>query len=116
MKMLKAVLALFELGALGPMAGCAGPLARAESQFAEGHYPAAKQAFVSLETQSAAWAGPERAEYALYRGLTHAALGDRAHARQWLRDAQAIEDGHPSSLSRQDVQRLKVGLDSLGSE
>jgi hypothetical protein len=99
-----------------PIAGCAGVLARAESEFTEGRYPDAKQAFVSLEAASTTWGDAKRAEYCLYRGLTHAALGDRAPAAVWLREAKAIVDSHPMSLSRGDMVRLKTGLDGLGAE
>ena len=92
--------------------GCAGALARGESQFDSGNYPAAKQTFASLETDSRTWDDRQRAEYALYRGLTLAALGDREHAGPWLRQARAIEEAHPGSLSPENVRRLSVGLES----
>jgi hypothetical protein len=97
-------------------ASCAGRLARAESQFHNGRYPDAKKALVALEADSRNWTDTERAQYAVYRGLTHAALGDGDEAALWLREAKAIETTHPGSLSREDAQRLKVGLDSIGSE
>jgi hypothetical protein len=99
-----------------PIAGCAGALARSESEFTDGRYPDAKQGFVSLEAESTNWGNAKRAEYCLYRGLTHAALGDRAQAALWLREAKALEDSHPMSLSRGDMTRLQMGLDGLGAE
>jgi hypothetical protein len=93
---------------------CGHPLARAESQFAEGRYPDAKQALLSLEAESRTWTDAKRAEYALYRGLTHAALGDREQAGVWLREARAIEDTHAGSLSQEDFQRLQLGVDGIG--
>jgi hypothetical protein len=95
------------------VAGCAGRLTRAESEFRAGRYPDAKNAFGALEGESRNWADAERAEYAVYRGLTHAALGDRDQASIWLREAQAIESAHPGSLSHEDAQRLRAGLDSF---
>jgi hypothetical protein len=108
----------FALWAMGPLAaaGCAGGLARAESEFSEGRYPDAKQAFASLELESRTWNDARRAEYALYRGLTHAALGDRVQAGVWLHEARAIEKGHPGCLSPSDAQRLKAGVDGLDVE
>jgi hypothetical protein len=94
-----------------PLAGCPGPLVRAKGQFVEGRYPDAKQTLLSLEAESRAWSDAERAEYALYRGLTHAALGDREQSGVWLREARAIEDSHPGSLSHEDAQRLKAGVE-----
>jgi hypothetical protein len=102
-------LLLFALLALG---ACASPLTRVRDQFIDGHYPEAKQILVSLEAESRTWNDAKRAEYALYRGLTHAALGDRDQAGVWLREARAIDDAHPGSLSREDAQRLKAGMES----
>lgn len=96
------------------LVGCAGPLSRSEAQFAEGRYPDAKQSLMLLEAESRSWNDAGRAEYALYRGLTHAALGGRDQAAVWLREAKAIEDAHPNSLSPEDAQRLRVGMDSAG--
>ena len=92
------------------LGGCAGALPRAEAQFADGAYPDAKSALVALETESRGWSEDKRAEYALYRGLTHAALGDREQAAVWLSQAKAIEDAHAGSLSREDAERLKIAL------
>jgi hypothetical protein len=95
------------------LAACAGRLCHGESQFDEGQYPAAKETFAGLEAQSREWDSSRQAQYALFRGLTHAALGDRAKAGVWLRGAKAIEEAHPGSLSPIDVRRLKVGLEAL---
>jgi hypothetical protein len=94
------------------LAACGGALAEGESQFEKGRYPEAKQTFLSLETESRGWGDVRRAEYALFRGLTHAALGDRAQAGLWLREAKAIEDAHPGALSQENRQRLRVGLEA----
>ncbi len=94
------------------LTGCAGPLARGEAQFDNGSYPEAKQTFASLEAESRSWDDRRRAEYALYRGLTLGALGDRDHAGPWLRQAKAIEEAHPGSLSPENMQRLRVGLET----
>jgi hypothetical protein len=97
---------------LGAFGACGGALSEGESQFEKGRYPEAKQAFASIETESRTWSDAKRAEYALFRGLTYGALGDRAQAGLWLREARAIEDAHHGSLSPPDAQRLKVGLES----
>lgn len=95
------------------LGACAGPLGRGEGQFDKGQYPAAKHTFAGLEGQSRGWGSSMRARYALFRGLTHAALGDRTQAGVWLREAKAVEEAHPGSLSAIDVRRLKLGLDAL---
>jgi hypothetical protein len=91
---------------------CGGALSEGESEFGKGRYPEAKQTFALLEAESRTWGDSKRAEYALYRGLTHAALGDRAQAGIWLREAKAIQDAHPGALSHEDEQRLRVGLET----
>jgi hypothetical protein len=109
-------LCAFFLLAACAVLGCAGSLARAEAQFTDGRYPEAKRAFLSLEAESVTWPDAKRAKYALYRGLTLAALGDREQAGVWLREAKAIEDVHPKSLSYEDAQRLKLGEDGIGGD
>jgi hypothetical protein len=94
------------------LCGCGGALAEGQSQFEKGRYPEAKQTFAAAEGESRAWNDEKRARYALYRGLTLNALGDRARAGVWLREARAIEDAHPGSLSAEDAQRLRLGLES----
>jgi len=88
--------------------GCAGPLSDGEDAFRDGHYPEAKQELASLERESRSWDEARRAEYALYRGLTLAALGDRGTAGIWLREAKAVEDAHPGTLLPDDADRLLV--------
>src|SRR5277367_2018906 len=87
------------------LVGCGGPLAEAKSDFNKGHYAKAKDELVHAEAESRAWTDKQRAEYALYRGLTHGALGDRAAAALWLREAKAVEDTHPGTLSPDDLAR-----------
>jgi tetratricopeptide (TPR) repeat protein len=98
--------------ALSCFAACGGPLADGESQFKKGQYPQAKQTFASIEAQSRSYGDGPRAEYALYRGLTLSALGDRAQASVWLREAKAILDTNPQSLEHEDALRLKEAIDA----
>ena len=98
------------------LAGCASRLAVAQGQFGEGRYPDAERSFAALEPESRTWGSAERARYALYRGLTYAALGDRRSASPWLREAKAIEAAHPGSLSHDDVARLWISFESAGVE
>jgi tetratricopeptide (TPR) repeat protein len=100
--------------ALFGLLACGAPLARAEAAFSAGRYPEAKQTLLALEADSAAWSDAQRAEYALYRGLTYSALGDRDQAGVWLREARAIEYTHPRSLSFDNLQRLKLAENGLG--
>jgi hypothetical protein len=91
--------------------GCASPLARGEREFADGRYPEAKRTLAALEGESRRRG--RRAEYALYRGLTLAALGDVAAAKPWLDEARARESACPGRLSPYDARRLEVALDAL---
>jgi len=92
--------------------GCGG-LSAAKSDYKGGHVPEAKEKLLALETESRSWGDGRRAEYALYRGLVHHELGDRAAAAQWLHEAKTIEDAHPGTLGEDDLTRLKVALESL---
>jgi hypothetical protein len=94
------------------LCACTGAFAEGKSEFEQGHYPRAKQIFASLETESRGYDDAHRAEYALYRGLDLMALGDRAEAGVWLREAKAIEDTRPGTLQRPDALRLKTALES----
>lgn len=92
---------------------CGGGLGSAKSDYKRGRFAEAKAALVAMEPESESWDGQKRAEYALYRGLVHHALGDRSAAGVWLREAKAIEDVHPHTLSGDDRARLELALSSL---
>ena len=92
---------------------CGGALAEGKGQFDKGRYPEARQTFVAAEPDSRSWDDSKRAEYALYRGLTHGALGDRGQATVWLRESKAIEDARPGALSAENALRLKLGLEQV---
>jgi hypothetical protein len=93
--------------------GCAGPLSEGKTAFKEGRYADAKEALVRIESSSGSWDADKRAEYALYRGLTHGALGDRAAAGEWLGRAKELETAHPGTFSEDDRVRLKLALESI---
>ena len=106
MRRLALVLLLF-------VAACAGALAEGKSAFKKGRYPEARDIFVRMEPDYRTMDERRRAEYALYRGLSHGALGDRSAALFWLREAKAVEDTHPNTLSTDDLARLHVALESF---
>src|SRR4051812_16521057 len=101
------------MGTLCMIVACGGPLSEGKSEFKKGRYAEAHQTFVRLEPDFRGMDDKKRAEYALYRGLTHGALGDRPAALVWLREAKTIEDLHPGTLSSDDATRLRLGIDSL---
>ena len=108
--------ALFALVLVGFVTACGGGLASAKSDFKKGRYGDAKEQLLALEPDVKDWGERRRAEYGLYRGLTHAALGDRAAAGVWLREAKAIEDAHPRTLNDDDRARLNLALESLSAD
>jgi hypothetical protein len=114
----RAIGAFGAFGAIGAIAaidaGCAGPLARGEAAFRTGEYPEAKEALGALEVEARRWPPGERAEYALYRGLTFGALGDVARAGPWLEEAATIARSHPGALSREDERRLDCAVEAAG--
>jgi hypothetical protein len=95
------------------LVSCGGALAEGESDFKSGRYPEAKEIFAGLELEAKGYGDAKRAEYALYRGLTLGALGDRARAGGWLREAKAIEAAHPGSLSQSDARRMNVAIEAI---
>jgi hypothetical protein len=94
------------------LGACGGPFSEGKSEFQAGHYPHAKELFASIEAESRTYDERDRAGYALYRGLTLNALGDRAQGSVWLREAKAIEDTRPGTLSPEDALRLKTATES----
>ena len=104
------------LGVLLFAAACGGALSEGKSEFKKGRYAEAKETFLRTEGESRTWDDGRRAQYSLYRGLTHSALGDRGAATLWLREAKAVEDAHPGTMSAEDVTRLTLGLEALGPE
>jgi hypothetical protein len=98
------------------LAGCGGALSDAKSDFKKGRYGEAREELVRIELDTKQWDDGRRAEYALYRGLTHGALGDRQAAGVWLKEAKAIEDAHPGTLADDDRARLRLGLESISPD
>lgn len=92
--------------------GCGGALAEGEAEFRQAQYPAAKQTFAALEVEMRSGDDAARAEYALYRGLTFAALGDVSRAVLWLREARALEDARAGTLRADDARRLTVAIEA----
>lgn len=72
------------------------------------------RALSSREREAAHYAPHRRAHYALYRGLTHLALGDLAQSEAWLSEARARWEQDPRCLSRDDAGKLSDAWSSLG--
>jgi hypothetical protein len=88
------------------------PLEAGEQAFRRGDYPEAKSVLASLDGAAPAWPAARRAEHALYRALTFAALGDASRAELWLERAKALDGAHPGALSGDDARRLDTAWDA----
>lgn len=97
-------------------AACGGGLSSAKADYQKGRITEAKAELIALEPDSRSWSAQSRAEYALYRGLVHHSLGDRAAASVWLGEAKALDDAQPRTLEAEDRVRLKLALESLASD
>ena len=98
------------------LAACGGAsLSSAKSDFAKGRYPQARDELVALEEPSKAWEPKRRIEYALYRGLVHLALGDRAAAEPWIAQAITLDRENPGALSEDDRTRLGLAKESVSA-
>jgi hypothetical protein len=81
--------------------GCGAPFGDALNAFDAGRYADAAAELARLERQSASFSQRDHARYALYRGLTHLALGEANRADRWLcrvktllaRNAELLDDG-----------------------
>src|SRR5262245_59337966 len=98
------------LGAIG----CGGPLDRAMDAFEEGRYPDAVGDFRRSERQFGRFSPNRRAHYALYRGLTHLAVGDARQADRWLSYAKGALDRDPDLFDDDERGRLIAAWRSMG--
>ena len=79
-----------------------------------GRYGEALDELRADEAAADRYSAPRRTRYALYRGLTHLALGDARETDRWLSEAKARYDADPRSLSASDAGRLVDAWQSLG--
>jgi len=94
------------------LSGCAGSLPL--DAFYDGRYPAAATELRELEREAQSYDPPERARYALYRGLTHLALGDATAADRWLTAAKRSVDRHPDWFDARERGALLSAWRSMG--
>jgi hypothetical protein len=69
-------------------------------------YPEAIEALSAVEGDARHGASSDVTRYALYRGLTHLALGDRLATLRWLGRAKTAVQADPTVLSADDASRL----------
>jgi len=100
--MRSALLALFALA----LFACTSSLGRGIAHYDRAEYPQALEHLVALEGELSTLSAPERARYALYRGLTHFALGNAALAKPWLEEAKRAYEADPGVFSDQEAGQL----------
>lgn len=96
------------------LCGCASPLGPARQAFDEARYPDAVAAYRAFAPRLAELAPDERFEYALYRGLSHLALGDARPAEQWLLRAKRLAEAEPRLASGEERERLLAAWRAMG--
>lgn len=96
------------------LSACGGAYRDAVNAFDEGRYPDAVGSFRRAEVDFPRWSEPKRVRYALYRGLTHLAVGDARETDRWLRYAKAAADRNPQLFSSAEHGRLLAAWRSIG--
>ena len=97
-----------------PFLGCQSALAGAMASYEDARYPTAAAQFRAAEPEARALGAPELARYALYRGLTHLALGDARAAARWVGYAKQRADRDPLLFNDQDRGALLAAWRSMG--
>jgi hypothetical protein len=94
--------------------GCSSPLTDARSSFDEARYPDAVAEYRALSHQARAFSRPELFQYALYRGLSHLALGDLRPAEHWLLVAKRLSEESPALATAEQQGRLLSAWRAMG--
>jgi hypothetical protein len=92
---------------------CAGATHEGIGDFEHARYPEALECFRRIEPLARNWDRLEKARYALYRGLTHLALGDHSATVRWLGEATRASNTDPSVFSQDERNRLAAALAHL---
>ena len=96
------------------LSGCHSAVADAQKSYRGARYPTAAQQFRALEPATRRLGPRDRASYALYRGLTHLALGDARAAARWLTYAKQSADRDPEVFDDEDRGALLAAWRSMG--
>jgi tetratricopeptide (TPR) repeat protein len=102
------------MAALFALASCSGYVKRGSSLYADGRYVEAAEVFERTEYRLNEAEPRERAEYAMYRGMTLLVLGDLRGAQRWLAYAYEVERHTPGSLRADRRALLDRGWFELG--
>jgi hypothetical protein len=96
----------FAAGLLAWGVGCAPSIGGAVRTYEHARYPEAMEELRAVETDVCRWNPSDAARYALYRGLTHLALGDLAATRLWFGRVRRAIAGDPTLLTGDDAGRF----------
>jgi hypothetical protein len=94
--------------------GCSSPLTEARTSFEEARYPDAIAQYRAAPPDANRLSISELFEYALYRGLTHLALGDAGPAERWLLVAKRLSEQSPGLATSEQEGRLTSAWRSMG--
>jgi hypothetical protein len=94
--------------------GCHSVLADAMDSYTDALYPTAAAQFRAAEPAARQLGPRDFANYALYRGLTHLALGDASAAARWVGYAKQSADRDPYLFNDQDRGALLSAWRSMG--
>ncbi len=95
-------------------AGCHSLLADARDSYSDARYPTAAAQFRAAEPAARKLSRRDFASYALYRGLTHLALGDAQAATRWIGYAKLSADRDPHVFDAEDRGALLAAWRSMG--
>lgn len=93
---------------------CGSPLTSGRRAFDEARYPTAVAEFRRLAPRLSELEPSEQFEYALYRGLSHLALGDARPAERWLLLAKRLSEESPGVATLEEKNRLLAAWSSMG--
>ena len=96
------------------LSGCHSALDEAMDSYTDARYPTAAAQFRAAEPAARRLNPRDFADYALYRGLTHLALGDAQAALRWLGYAKQCADRDPLLFSDRDRGALLSAWRSMG--
>jgi hypothetical protein len=94
--------------------GCHSGLSDAMDSYTDAQYPTAAAQFRAAEPAARKLNPREFASYALYRGLTHLALGDASAAARWVGYAKQSADRDPYVFDDRDRGALLAAWRSMG--
>jgi hypothetical protein len=100
--------------ALPCVVACHSALDDAMDSYTDARYPSAAAEFRAFEPAARSLAPAAFTRYALYRGLTHLALGDARAASRWLGYAKQCADRDPAELDERERGELVAAWRSMG--